>query len=121
VNEAVRTLKDPIKRAEALLRRRGVPLGETSEPPSSPAFLMNVMQWREALSEARKSGDVQRVERLCDEVRQEQQRVEQALVQGLSETAAGSAGPASLVALLGELRYYRRFFDEAGAVIDDLS
>ena len=40
VNEAFRVLKDPIRRAEALLRRAGVPVGEISEPRPPPDLLM---------------------------------------------------------------------------------
>jgi molecular chaperone HscB len=36
VNEAWRALRDPIKRAEALLVRLGVPVGETAEPKARP-------------------------------------------------------------------------------------
>lgn len=118
VNEALRALKDPVKRAEALLRRRGVAVGETREPPADPEFLMSVMEVRESLRDAQKSSDVGRVETLCDEVRERQLKAEQAFTKGLAEA---DAAPERLVALLGELRYYRRFFDEADAILDDLS
>src|SRR3954447_26645826 len=44
VNEAFRVLKDPIRRAEALLRRAGAAVGETSEPKPAPALLMEMME-----------------------------------------------------------------------------
>src|SRR5947209_468846 len=55
VNEAWRTIRDPIKRAEALLRLSGLGdrIGETREPKPSPAFLLEVMSAREDLEEAR--------------------------------------------------------------------
>ena len=37
VNEAFRKLKDPIRRAEALLALRGVQSGEGKDPPAPPA------------------------------------------------------------------------------------
>ena len=119
VNEALRALKDPVQRAEALLRRRGVTVGETREPQADPEFLMTVMELREALRDAHKSSDVSRVETLCDEVKQRQASAESEFTNGLTD--AGAASPERLVALLGELRYYRRFFDEAHAILDELS
>src|SRR5262245_41178207 len=35
VNEAFRALRDPVRRAEALVRRAGVPVGETAEPKAA--------------------------------------------------------------------------------------
>jgi len=119
VNEALRALKDPVKRAEALLRRRGVPVGEGSEPPADPEFLMAVMELRESLRDAHRAGDVNRVEALLQDVKERQSRADEGLVRGL-EANASSPGE-RLVALVGELRYYRRFFDEANAILDELS
>src|SRR6476619_1770759 len=53
VNEAWRALRDPIRRAEALFRLAGASVGETNEPKASPAFLMEMMEDREALADAR--------------------------------------------------------------------
>jgi len=119
VNEALRALKDPVKRAEALLRRRGVPVGEGSEPPADPEFLMTVMELRESLRDAHRARDVDRVEALLKDVTLRQSRADERLIRGL-ETDDRSPGE-QLVALVGELRYYRRFFDEANAILDELS
>jgi hypothetical protein len=52
-------------------------------------------------------------------VKQRQSRAETGFESGLE---AEHAAPAErLVALLGELRYYRRFFDEAHAILDDIA
>src|SRR5262249_49827371 len=63
VNEAWRILRDPIRRAEALFRLAGVEM-ETNEPKASPAFLMEMMDDREALAEARAKGDLARAKEL---------------------------------------------------------
>src|SRR3954471_5694214 len=76
VNEAFRNLKDPVRRAEALLARRGVQSGEGKEPPASPALLMEVMERREALAEIRSSRDAVALGRLIADVRQEETRVQ---------------------------------------------
>src|SRR3954469_17609287 len=57
VNEAWRLLRGPIRRAESLFRRHGMSVGETAEPKAPPAFLMEMMEHREALSEAKTQGD----------------------------------------------------------------
>src|SRR6188768_4067233 len=79
VNEAYRVLKDPVRRAEALLSLRGVATGEGKEPPASPALLMAVMERREALAEARQTKNEAALTRLIAEVHAEAQRAQAAL------------------------------------------
>jgi len=55
-NEAYRTLRDPLARARYLCELRGADLQAESNTAMSPAFLMQQMQWREALDEARAEG-----------------------------------------------------------------
>jgi len=117
VNEAYRILKDPVRRAEALLALRGVATGEGKEPPASPALLMEVMERREALAEVRKSKNQAALERLIAEVRGEAERAQATLDR---EFAAPSSNSAEILKRIGELRYYRRFLDEAASIADDL-
>jgi len=117
VNEAYRILKDPVRRAEALLALRGAPAGEGNEPPASPALLMEVMERREALAEIRKTKDEAALQRLVNEVRTKLSAVEDALAREFSSAATNSA---EILKRLGELRYYRRFLDEAASISDDL-
>jgi molecular chaperone HscB len=117
VNEAFRNLKDPIRRAEALLARRGVQSGEGKEPPASPAFLMEVMERREALAEIRISKDQVALARLIADVEHDERRIQAELAGQFADSAVNSA---EIVKKLGELRYYRRFLDEAGSIADDL-
>src|SRR5262245_16374287 len=69
VNEAFRILRDPIRRAEALLQRAGVPGGEADELKASPDLLLEMMEAREALAEARQAKDLDRVARLGEVMR----------------------------------------------------
>jgi len=117
VNDAARALKNPIRRAQALLVRLGHPVSETSAPAANPAFLMEVMELREALAGARAQKDLARVRELARDVRASQNRVTDELKQRF---AAQGADFAAIEALLGELRYYERFLDEAGSIEDDL-
>lgn len=116
VNEAWRTLREPVKRAEALLRLAGVAVGETHEPKASGAFLMEIMELREALSEARAARDHERVASLARDVREKREAASRALSEALS---AEAADPARALPRLGELRFYQRFLDEVSAIEDE--
>jgi len=64
VNEAYRTLKQPLLRAHYLLRLAGVESDHESNTAMSPAFLIEQMEWREAVAEARSAGDHHELEKL---------------------------------------------------------
>jgi molecular chaperone HscB len=69
-NEAYQTLKSPHKRAAYLCELHGAPLQVESNTAMPGAFLMQQMEWREALADARAAKDVDAIERLEEEVRQ---------------------------------------------------
>jgi len=117
VNEAWRIVRDPIRRAEALFRLAGVPVGETNEPKPSQAFLMDVLEQREALADAKAARDMTRVHALAQEIEARAVRAEDALAKGF---APGVALDAKLVEKLGELRFFRRFLEEVSAIEDEL-
>ena len=77
VNEAWRVLKDPIRRAEALLTLSGTPVGETNEPKPDPELLMDMMEQRESLAEARQKRDPALLEKLAGTMRDRFQKTEQ--------------------------------------------
>ena len=64
VNEAYRTLRKPLLRARYLLELEGVDAGVETNTAMAPAFLMEQMEWREAVEEAREGGDVADLEHL---------------------------------------------------------
>jgi molecular chaperone HscB len=59
VNEAYQRLKDPLARAAYLCELRGVPVDAERNTAMPGAFLMQQMQWREALDEAQGLADVE--------------------------------------------------------------
>jgi molecular chaperone HscB len=59
VNEAHQRLKDPLKRAAYLCELAGVPVNAENNTAMPGAFLMQQMQWREALEEAGSAADVE--------------------------------------------------------------
>ena len=66
INEAYQRLKDPLKRAAYLCEMHGAPIRAEDNTAMPPAFLMQQMEWREALEEA---GTAAAIDALDDEVR----------------------------------------------------
>jgi len=65
VNEAYQRLKDPLKRAAYLCELAGQPINAENNTAMPGAFLMQQMEWRESLDDAR---TVEQVEALADAV-----------------------------------------------------
>ena len=61
VNEAYARLKDPLARAAYLCTLRGVPIDAETNTAMPPAFLVQQMQWREALDEAAGAAEVEAI------------------------------------------------------------
>lgn len=62
VNEAYQRLKDPLKRAAYLCELARVPVQSESNTAMPPDFLIQQMEWREALEDAGSADDVQVLE-----------------------------------------------------------
>lgn len=125
VNEAWRAVRDPIKRAEALLKLSGLEgeVGETREPKPSGAFLMEVLEAREQLDEAKASKDAAAVAKVANEARAQHQAATKALEAAI-DPALASGDREKLreaIPLLGRLRYAARFLDEAIRAEDELA
>lgn len=124
VNEAWRILRDPIRRAEALFRLAGCAVGETAEPKPSGAFLMDILEAREELAEARAKRDLPKVRALRAKMEERRDLAEGRLSRAFHERGA-ELGPdakeslAPSLPLLGELRFYRRFLDEVSAIEEE--
>jgi molecular chaperone HscB len=102
LNDAYKTLKDPVRRAEHVLALRGV----RGDPVMSPQFLEETMEDRERLLEAKASGEP--LDGLAEGVREKRDRtlrqVRDLVQQG------GDLGQAA--ELLARMRYYARYLDE---------
>jgi molecular chaperone HscB len=118
LNEAWRTLKDPIKRAEYMLRLAGMPVGgEEGDGGKVPApLLMEILELREALAEARLAKDHRKVAAMAADMSARAAETLGAVAEALGRGTAADLARAGreLVAL----RYYQRFLDEV-AVHED--
>lgn len=72
INEAYQRLKDPLQRAAYLCELHGAPIQAENNTAMPPAFLMQQMEWREALEDADSAGAV---ENLADEVAASRRRM----------------------------------------------
>jgi len=70
-NEAYLTLKNPLKRARYLLQLASHDVAMENNTAMSPEFLMEQMEWREAVADARADGEVGRLEELQARIRSE--------------------------------------------------
>lgn len=121
VNEAYRAMRDDLERAKALLAVFGVDSRDERAGAADPEFLMEVMELREALGEARARKDLAKVGVLAERVRKMQRAtLDDMTVRFGTLPDRDAPGPelAKLTALLAQLRYFRRFLDEV-AVIEE--
>jgi molecular chaperone HscB len=117
LNEAWRALKDPLKRAEYLLALGGVKIAtddggaRSGGVAASPALLLEILELREELGDARAARDDAKVRRLGEAMRARATSAMERVATGL----AGAPEPARFEAVARELvalRYYQRFLDE---------
>ena len=64
VNEGFQTLKKPLARARYLLELAGVDVGAETNTAMSSEFLMEQMEWREAVEDARDAGEIDALDQL---------------------------------------------------------
>jgi len=69
INEAYQRLKDPLKRAAYLCELRGAPIDAERNTAMPTEFLMEQMEWREALDDAATDHELEGVSGRLDEAR----------------------------------------------------
>ncbi len=86
VNEAYRTLKHPLHRARYLLQLAGVDVEQESNTAMPAAFLMEQMEWREAVAEARAASDHHELEKLMQRLQQQAASIRAEIEHEIDET-----------------------------------
>ncbi|WP_416190878.1 Fe-S protein assembly co-chaperone HscB [Neisseria sp. CCUG12390] len=86
VNEAYRTLKNPIDRASYLLKMQNIDADAPEHTAFAPEFLMQQMEWRETLMEAQMEHNQAAVADLDREIQNEQESLFAALSLAFQET-----------------------------------
>ena len=102
LNDAYKTVKDPVRRAEHLLELRGIKV----EPKMSPEFLEQTLEDRERLLEAKMSGAP--LDPLARGVREQRDRT----LSQVRELVESGGDLSQAAELLARMRYYARYLDE---------
>jgi molecular chaperone HscB len=110
VNEAYRTLKDPVQRAKHLLELHGVDVAFETNTAMPPEFLMQQMELREALESATAAQDASRLDALRAELAQSRLVLEQRIGEAI-DAKKDYRGAAELVRKL-------QFLDKLESEID---
>lgn len=119
LNEAYKTLKKPVPRAEYLLARHGVTIGD-HERLDDAAFLMEILELREELAAARVAGKLDDVGRLEAAMKQRHRALVDQLAPAFAAAERGDAAAlATIKRALIELRYVGRYLEECAASLDD--
>ncbi len=116
VNEAYQTLKHPVSRGVYLLKLQNIDALDASNTRMAPAFLMQQMEWREAIEEARAGKSTDALDALTDDLRAAHRRIEAQLAE-LIDAAKDYEGAREAVR---QLRFMDKLIAEVGDVYEEL-
>jgi len=104
VNEAYRSLKNPVQRASHILALHGVDVAFETNTAMAPAFLAQQMELREALENATHSKDAKALEALAQSLGRDKRTLENKLAERIDseQDYAGAAG------LVREMQFLER-------------
>lgn len=116
VNEAYQTLKHSVSRGVYLLKLQGIDALDASNTRMEPAFLMQQMEWREAIEEARTEKSVEALDALSGDLRATHRRIETQLAEKI-DAAKDYEGAREAVR---QLRFMDKLIAEVGDVYEEL-
>jgi molecular chaperone HscB len=111
VNEAYRTLKDPVQRGKHLLELHGVDVAFETNTAMPPDFLMQQMELREALEDAKDAAQL-------DSLRSRLGRERAALEKVIAQTIDAKRDYPSAADLVRRLQFLHRLDDEIDAAYE---
>jgi len=112
LNDAYQLIKKPVPRAEYLLARAGVAIGDNER--LDPTFLMEILELREELAAARAADDTALVTRLAATMRARRGQALDAL-----PALFAAQDLAAIKDRLILLRYINRYLEECDAALDE--
>ncbi len=115
-NEAYQTLKQPLKRGRYLLELNGVDLQIERNTAMPHDFLLQQMEWREALAEASEAGDADGLEH--QHVRLKREMAEQ--YRSLGEALDSAHDYAQAAGIVRQLMFQEKLLAEIDAAIEVL-
>ena len=113
INEAYQRLKDPLKRATYLCELHDAPINAENNTAMPTDFLMQQMEWREALDEAKTVDEMNEIVSRSIEYRHEQLSKIEQLIDMQKDFPAAAQQVRSLM-------FVERFASEVDARIDQL-
>ncbi len=116
INEAFQMLRSPLSRGRYLLKLAGVDTQEETNTSMPVPFLLQQMEWRESVADARTKQDMALLDRLAQDLREERLELEALLGICLDEQHDYS-GAALIVR---KLRFLEKLDQEIGDAIEVL-
>lgn len=116
VNEAYQTLRHPVDRGVYLLKLQGIDALDATNTKMAPAFLVQQMEWREAIDDARAARSVDALDTLSGELRAAHRRIETRLGE-LLDAEKDYEGAREAVR---QLRFMDKLIAEIGDVYEEL-
>lgn len=113
INEAYQRLKDPLKRAAYLCELNGAPVNAENNTAMPAAFLMQQMEWREELDEAKTAQDIQQIS-------QQVQQARRSMLQNIERQIDEHHAFAEAVAQVRALMFVERFEDDVNTRLDQI-
>ena len=113
INEAYQRLKDPVKRAAYLCELNGTPINAENNTAMPASFLMQQIEWREALDEAKTTENTQKIALEANEYMREQ-------LLNLEQSIDAKNDFKLAVEQVRSLMFVERFLSEVDARIDQL-
>lgn len=116
VNEAYQTLRKPLDRARYLLTLHGVETQEETNTAMPLDFLMQQMEWREAIEEAQQAKDSV----VLDELQSKLQQDARALQQELALKIDSERNYLAAAGIVRKLKFFEKLAEEIDSAFDDL-
>jgi molecular chaperone HscB len=115
-NEGYQTLHSPLNRARYLLSIHGVDTQEDSNTAMPVDFLMQQMEWREALEETKQTKDITALEEMEQRVQHEMRILQQQLALDIDDTHDYAAASG----IVRKLKFLEKLAEEISSAFDEL-